>query len=57
VVSVFVFQIDEVETNFLSEISISEFSHSQDPFQNSPFSVRFQLLRACGILARFRRMR
>jgi hypothetical protein len=31
--SVFVFQIDEVETNFLSEISISEFSHSQDPIQ------------------------
>jgi hypothetical protein len=29
-VSVFVFQIDEVETNFLSEISISELSHSQD---------------------------
>jgi hypothetical protein len=27
----FVFQIDEDETNILSEISISEFSHSQDP--------------------------
>ena len=34
-VSVFVFQIDEVETNFLSEISISEFSHSQDPYETS----------------------
>jgi hypothetical protein len=30
-VSVFVFQIDEVEANFLSEISI--FSRRQDPFQ------------------------
>jgi hypothetical protein len=27
----FVFHIDESETNFLSEISVSEFSHSQDP--------------------------
>jgi hypothetical protein len=39
-VSVFVFQIDEVETNFLSEISISEFSHSQDPQPTSMWRGR-----------------
>jgi hypothetical protein len=35
----FVFQIDEVETNFLSEISISEFLHSQDPEQTFWLSI------------------
>jgi hypothetical protein len=44
VASVFVFQIDEVETKFLYANSISEFSHSLDPLRTSRGEVACLML-------------